>query len=120
MDSCANSGKRTAPFSPPTGRRDTASSMLWEAESTRRLWAAKKSAPKMGLATAARTKGSSGKTLPPKQSAILTTPQEAIPIPSAPTRAGPDAKLGDAELGRTLTAAPVSAKKRRPDSESVR
>jgi hypothetical protein len=45
----------------------------------------------MGLSMVARTKGTSGNDLPPKQTDLWTTPtrQEEIPFPTAPARAGP-------------------------------
>lgn len=121
-DNEATSLERRSGTVSPMGRSVLASKTLLVAESTRRRYFAKKSDPRMGLATAARTKGTSGKVLPPKQTVLCTKPQEEIPLPSAPAKAGPaeGTEEDEGECGITLTAAPVSAKKQRPDKESVR
>jgi hypothetical protein len=121
-DNEATSLERRSGTVSPMGSSVLASKTLLVAESTRRRCFAKKSEPKIGLATAARTKGTSGKDLPPKQTVLSTIPHEEIPLPSAPAKAGSAEgnDEDDGECGITLTAAPVSAKKQRPDKESVR
>jgi hypothetical protein len=122
MDSEATSLERLFRIVSPMGRSVLASKTLLVAESTRRRFFAKKSEPKIGLATEASTKGTSRKDLPPKQTVLSTLPQEEILLPSAPAKAGPEEETeeDDGECGITLTAAPVSTKKQRPDRESVR
>jgi hypothetical protein len=65
--------------------------------STNKWCAEKKSAPKIGFATAAKMNGTSGKILPLKQTDRYTLPQLEIPFPSAPARAGPCSAAIEAE-----------------------
>jgi len=73
----------------PTGLRVSALITVLEKGSTRSLCAAKKSTPRIGLVTAARIKVHKNEAAP-KTNLFDTFPQEAMPLPSAPTRAGPD------------------------------
>jgi hypothetical protein len=94
------------------GRSDAAVMTRRAAASTRSLCWAKKSTPRMGLATAARMKLQE-KWQPPKHNFSTHRPQDIIALSS-----GPDKKLsaadGGPQCGKTLTAAPVSTKNVRP------
>jgi len=78
----------TAATAAPTGFKDAAYNTVLENGSTSSLFAAKKSTPKMGLATAARRKEQKN-VLAPKHNFFVTFPHEAIPLPSAPLNGGP-------------------------------
>jgi hypothetical protein len=105
----------------PSGESVAASSTRLPAVSTKSLWLEKKSAPKIGLLTAASTKGTSVKRRPPKHTDFSIFPQDLIPVPSAPARRGASEAAGRVPLyGITLRAAPVSTRNRVCESESVR
>src|SRR5450830_1468071 len=85
-------------------------------ESTKRRWVAKKSAPKIGLLTEANVKSTSSKFLPPNRTVLRTVQNVGIPLPSAPFKEA--VGLGE-KYGKTLTEAPVSARKGEPLISSV-
>src|SRR5450830_463790 len=93
------------------GRSVLASLMHLAYESTKRWWVAKKSAPKIGLSTAAKVKSTSLKILPPNRTVLRTVPNVGMPLPSAPFKVA--VGLGE-ENGKTLTEAPVSARNGEP------
>ncbi len=78
--------------------------------STNNLLVARKSTPRIGLATAASINNTINEDAPKKTSFLVTLPQEAMLLPSVATRAGPEGGVGE-RWGRTLTAAPVSTRK---------
>src|SRR5450830_1856715 len=98
------------------GRSVLASLMHLAYESTKRRWDAKKSAPKIGLSTAAKVKSTLSKVLPPNRTVLRTVPKVGIPLPSAPFKVA--VGLGE-ENGKTHTEAPVSARNGEPLISSV-
>ena len=98
------------------GRSVLASLMHLAYESTKRRWDAKKSAPKIGLSTAAKVKSTSLKVLPPNRTVLRTVPKVGIPLPSAPFKVA--VGFGE-ENGKTHTEAPVSARNGEPLISSV-
>jgi hypothetical protein len=87
------------------------------ATSTRRLWCRKKSAPKIGKATAARRKVQSLDS-PPMETVKDFSPQHGMERPSAPVKLGPEGTRLDCQ-GMMEKAEPVSTRKRRLEEESV-
>ncbi len=92
------------------GRRVSESRTWRENGSTSRRFAARKSTPKIGLETAARMKEQM-KVRRPKDNIFLIDPQEGMERPSVPVSGGPEG-AAEERCGKTLTAVPVSTKKR--------
>jgi hypothetical protein len=90
------------------GQSESASKTCLEEGSTKSLFEAKKSIPKMGLETAARMKLHRNMRRP-KVRVFFTVPQEGMDFPSAPMSGVPEDGAREV-CGNTLTAAPVSTR----------
>jgi len=98
----------TAEIAAPTGLRVAALRTVLVKGSTNKRFAAKKSTPSIGFETAAKMK-EQRKEAGPKTNLFEIFPQEAMLLPSAPTRGGPEEDSEDL-CGNTDTPAPVSTR----------